>query len=78
MEGVTFDESEAVRRVQPARPSRGLTKLIISWGLAKDEAGAQKVLFIILGVSIAATAMIWVLAGGGEIAPPPPEVFQGM
>lgn len=47
---------------QGAGPRRSyLTNLVIKTGLAQDDAGAQKVLLIILGVVIVAVILIWTL-----------------
>ena len=59
MEEVQFDEEQEFARPRSNQgPKKGLEGLIIRWGLAKDSAGAQKILFIILIAIIAATVVI--------------------
>jgi len=45
-----------------AGPKRSwLTGLVIKTGLATDDAGAQKVLLIVLILTIIATVLVWIL-----------------
>lgn len=60
MGDVQFDsESQFVPRVQSAETS-GLLNLVITWGLAKDVAGAQRVLFTVLILAVVGIALVWV------------------
>lgn len=45
-----------------ATPKRSwLTNLVLKAGLAKDDAGAQKVLLIVLVIIIIATILVWII-----------------
>ena len=48
---------------QPAGASKRsfLTSLVINWGLAKDDAGAQRALLIILVVVVIAIVLVWTI-----------------
>ena len=48
---------------------KGLSAMVISWGLAKDEKGAQVVLLIIAVVAIAVGGFFMFTGGGGTGAP---------
>ena len=77
---VQFNENQDIApRPVTTREATGLMKLVISMGLAKDEAGAQKVLIGVLVLAVAATIAIVVLGGSGgrgDGGTTPPDVFE--
>ncbi|HEY4522762.1 MAG TPA: hypothetical protein VJK73_00105 [Candidatus Paceibacterota bacterium] len=59
MADIQFEEP---RYAQSSPPKISwLTGLVIKTGLATDDAGAQKVLFIVLLLTIIATVLVWTL-----------------
>ena len=55
---VEFEESDLSPRQSPVKKSNGLTALFIAWGLAKDEAAANKLMIAIsIGAIILAVAL---------------------
>lgn len=71
MENVQFNEPEYGARVSAQKQASGLSRLVMKAGLAKDDAGAQRVLLIIAILAVVATAIIlWTVMAP---AAPPPE-----
>ena len=59
-ENIRFDEPEYMRSTALDKPS-WLSSLVIKVGLAKDNAGAQKVLLVVLVLVVLATVIVlWV------------------
>jgi len=74
MSDISFDEENTTMRAAPiATQQPALVKLVIRWGLAKDQKGAEMVL---IGTAIIAAvlAIAIPLMSGGEKAPPQPVV----
>ncbi len=70
MTDIQFDtENEFARPAAQSAGPKGLTKLVMKWGLAKDEKTAQ---YVLLGIAIVAILItLWLLfgQGGGSSAP---------
>jgi len=60
MADIQFDEPQYTAPVSAPKAS-WLTSLVIKTGLATDSAGAQKVLVIVLIVTIVAIILVWTL-----------------
>ncbi len=62
MEGVTFndDTETAPRRTVPSKKESILVRLVLAFGLAKDAAGAQVVLFILAVLCFAGAIFVQV------------------
>ncbi len=56
---IQFDEQEYARPGVVQKGPSGITGLVIKLKLAKDEAGAQKVLLIIIAVCVLIMIAIW-------------------
>lgn len=60
MSDIQFEEQEYAR---PAAYTQGkssaLSRMVISFGLAKDDAGAQKVLLVVLVVVVILIGIVW-------------------
>lgn len=68
MEEVRFDsEQEFARPQAAAQGPRGLTALVMKWGLAKDEKTAQ---YILVGITVAAMLVMLFVWIGGRSTPP--------
>jgi hypothetical protein len=62
MDNIRFEEdSQYGRSVSNLEKRSWLSGLIIKIGFAKDNAGAQKVLLIVLVITIAAIIAVWTL-----------------
>jgi|JI8StandDraft_1071087.scaffolds.fasta_scaffold04780_6 hypothetical protein len=62
MSQVEFDEAQAVGSYKP-KPSFSITQLFISWGLAKDDAGANTMM-VLVSVAFLALALFLIVQGG--------------
>ena len=60
MADIKFEEPQYATSISASKES-WLTRLVIKTGLATDSAGAQKVLIIVLIVTIMATILVWVI-----------------
>ncbi len=60
MADIQFDEPQYAASVSAPKES-WLSSLVIRTGLATDSASAQKVLIIVLVVTIVATILVWAL-----------------
>lgn len=60
MDNIRFEEDSQYGRSMSASEKRSwLSSLVIKTGLAKDNAGAQKVLLVVLIITIAAIVAVW-------------------
>lgn len=60
MNNIRFEEDSQYNRSVSASEKRSwLSGLVIKTGLAKDNVGAQKVLLIVLIITIAAIVAVW-------------------
>ncbi|HEY4521479.1 MAG TPA: hypothetical protein VJL57_03725 [Candidatus Paceibacterota bacterium] len=76
MADVQYQEPQYGGRPRSFAPKRGwLTKFVIKTGLAKDDAGAQKVLLILGIVMIVIAVGVWKFSGS---SPLPPITDPGM
>ena len=74
MSDISFDEENTSVRAAPlATQQPALVKLVIRWGLAKDQKGAELVL-IGTAVIAAVLAIAIPLMSGGGVDRPPPQV----
>jgi len=55
---VQFEQPNYTPQYSYDKPATGLAGLLIKWGLAKDKKGAQKILFIVLGVVVLITFFV--------------------
>ena len=75
MSDISFDEESTTVRAAPiAAQQSALVKLVIRWGLAKDQKGAEMVL-IVTAVVAAALAIAVPLMSGGNANRPPPQIM---
>ena len=74
---VKFSEPAYARAERRVVRAGAVSRLVIKAGLAKDEAGAQKVLLIVFVLAVLASLLVLVLPGN-TARPPSPEVFEGM
>ena len=62
MDNIRFEEaSQYGRSVSNLEKRSWLSNIVIKIGLAKDNAGAQRVLLIVLVITIAAIIAVWTL-----------------
>lgn len=62
MDNIQFnDESQYARPAFNSDKTSWLAKLVIKTGLAKDNVGAQKVLVVVLIITIAAIIAVWTI-----------------
>jgi hypothetical protein len=59
MADIQFDEPQYGQPSGAPSKRSFLTNLVINWGLAKDDASAQRTLLIILVVVIIAIVLVW-------------------
>jgi hypothetical protein len=71
MSDIQFQEPQYTRSASYDKGPSGVVGLVLRFGLAKDEAGAQKILLIILGLCILVMGIVWVFSGG-----PPANISQ--
>ncbi len=69
---VEFDEPPALRTATPANKPSALYATIISFGLAKDEKGAQKIALGLVVVALLLAGFFLISSGGPEVLPPQP------
>ena len=60
MSDIRFEEPQYNRPISGSERPSWLANLVIKAGLAKDNAGAQKVLIVVLIITIAAIVAIWI------------------
>ena len=72
---VTFEEEQQLSRAPARSATKGMTALVISWGLAKDEKGAAMVLLMAAGAALVLAIGIWVFASPARPAVSP-ERYQ--
>ncbi len=70
MADIQYNESEFARPNPIAVKRSWLAGLVIKFGLAKDDAGAQKALIVVLIVVVIAIVLILILGGDSEALPP--------
>ncbi|HVM59098.1 MAG TPA: hypothetical protein VMT80_02115 [Candidatus Paceibacterota bacterium] len=71
MDEVQFDEPQLGPRPVARSVPSAVARLVISLGLAKDNAGAQKALLVITVVAVLATVFLWWRADSRSNAPVP-------
>lgn len=77
MESVEFSEPQyGISRVQASPKQSFLIGLVISLGLAKDDASAEKVLIGILVVSILLTMFVFWQFGGSAVQEVPDPMLR--
>lgn len=56
-----FEEGQGsfARKVSASARPRGMTGLIISWGLARNVSGAQATLLIVAALALVGAAFLW-------------------
>ena len=68
MSNVSFEEEGILASMPPAQASQpALVKLVIRWGFAKDEKGAQAVLIGVIAVSVVTAIAVPLLMREKEI-----------
>ncbi len=73
--GIEFEDTSYVPVTRAkSKESSSLSSLLISQGWAKDAAGAERIMLIVLGLSILAIVFFSFssLRGAPDIPPPPP------
>ena len=74
MSNVSFEEERQYVHTSFARTSRkGLRGLVIKWGWAKDDAGAEKILLIVAGAALIVAISTTFLLGGENKNTPIPK-----
>lgn len=72
MSDISFDEENTVMRAAPLVAQQpALVKLVIRWGLAKDQKGAEMVLIGTAVVAALLAIAIPLMSGGKSMSPPP-------
>ncbi len=74
MADLQFEEEQYEVPAAVARKPSWLSGLVIRTGLAQDEAGAQKVLLIVLALTIVAILAMNLFSGGSSVPPPAPSI----
>lgn len=72
---VTFEEEQQLSRAPVQSTAKGMTALVISWGLAKNEKGATTVLLITAGAALALALGVWLFSSPARPAVSP-ERYQ--
>lgn len=72
---VQFEEEQQLSRTPVRSSAKGMTALVISWGLAKDEKSAQTILLITAGAAFVLALGVWVFASPARPAVSP-ERYQ--
>lgn len=74
MSDISFDEENTTMRAAPiASQQPALVKLVIRWGLAKDQKGAEMVLIVIAVIAAALAIAVPFMSGG--VDRPPPQIM---
>jgi hypothetical protein len=73
MSNISFDEGDTTMRAAPVAAQRpALVKLMIRWGFANDQKGAEMVLIGTAVVAFVLAIIIPFVSGGRNV--PPPQV----
>lgn len=73
---VQFEEEQQLSRTPMRSSAKGITALLISWGLAKDERSAQTILLITVAACIVLIAGVWLFSPGRAQGPTHEELIK--
>lgn len=72
MPNIQFEEPRYTQSASTERGPGGVSGMVIRYGLARDEAGAQKVMLAILALCVVLIFILWTYSSSPAVVVPPP------